>query len=376
MPAEGYGSHHEEDEIDLIELFQTFWDKRILIAKITGAFLVVGLLIALLAPKEYRSSASLMPEYNTSETGGGTAGRLLQQYGGLLGIGGGGTYAGNSNAIRVQLYPDIVNSLPVQLQLLKEEVYFAEYDTTISVHSYFEEVHSPSVFGYFSEYTIGLPGKIAGLFKSEDTIPLKIPDLTQDQKVIDISRDQMLLVEMMRERVSVSLNEETGVVTLSVEMPDAKAAAELGERAYELLTKYLTEYRTEKLRVDLEYVEEQYQEAQRRFRSVQNERAEFEDSNINLSTSKAQTELERLNSEYELSFNIYNSLAQQREQVKLKLQEQTPLFKILQPFSVPVKDTTSGLLILVMFGIFGGIFSLGWVLMKYWWELEKGRFEI
>ena len=268
----------------------------------------------------------------------------------------------------MQLYPDIVNSLPVQLKLLKEEVYFAEYDTTITVQRYFEDVYGPSVFSYIIEYTVGLPGKVMGLFKDEGIETSEIPDLTPDQKVINVTEDQMELVEMMRERVGVSLNEETGIVTLSVEMPNAKASAELGERAYELLTKYLTEYRTEKLRVDLDYVEEQYQNAQERFRNAQLELAEFRDSNITLSTAKAQTELERLQSEYDLAFNIYNSLAQQLEQVKLKLQEQTPLFKILQPFAVPVKDTTSGFLILALSGLLGVLISLGFVLVSNWWK--------
>lgn len=306
-----------------------------------------------------------MPEYNTNEVGAGTAGRLLQQYGPLLGIGGGsGSYAGSSNAIPVQLYPNIISSLPVQLKLLKEEVYFAEYDTTVTVQTYFEEVYSPSVFSYISEYTIGLPGKAISLFKDEEIGSSAIPDLTPDQKIIDVTKEQMEMVEMMRKRVAVSLDEESGIVTVSVEMPDARAAAELGERAYDLLTIYLTEYRTEKLRVDLEFVEEQYSEAQQRFRDIQNKRAEFRDSNISLSTAKSQTELERLESEYELAFNIYNSLAQQLEQVKLKLQEQTPLFKTLQPFAVPVDDTTSGLLILIVTGMLGGFIALAWVLVQ------------
>ncbi|MDZ7717083.1 MAG: Wzz/FepE/Etk N-terminal domain-containing protein [Balneolaceae bacterium] len=83
-PAHEYGYRSiEEDEIDFIELAHTFWKDRELIAKITGAFLVLGLLISLLAPKEYSTSATLMPETQSQQ--GGTSG-LLQQYGGMLGI--------------------------------------------------------------------------------------------------------------------------------------------------------------------------------------------------------------------------------------------------------------------------------------------------
>ena len=56
-----------------------------------------------------------MPEYS-SEDMGGSASSLLQQYGGLLGLGG-GSYTSNSNALRVEIYPNIVNSYEFQQKI-------------------------------------------------------------------------------------------------------------------------------------------------------------------------------------------------------------------------------------------------------------------
>src|SRR5699024_1514572 len=112
VPEYGYRPV-EEDEIDLIELFQTFWNERILIVKITGAFLVLGLLIALFSPDEYSTSATLMPEAQSSQS---TAGSLVNGCGGLLGIGGGGASAASEGTIPPQLYPNVVESLPFQVE--------------------------------------------------------------------------------------------------------------------------------------------------------------------------------------------------------------------------------------------------------------------
>ena len=87
-------------------------------------------------------------------------------------------------------------------------------------------------------------------------------------------------------------------------------------------------------------------------------------------------EIQELQSQYDLTFNLYNSLSQRQEQAKLNLQEETPVISVLQPVSVPLEDNTSGYFILVVFGIVGGITSLGWVLIEKWWQSEKRRFQI
>lgn len=66
-----------------------------------------------------------------------------------------------------------------------------------------------------------------------------------------------------------------------------------------------------------------------------------------------------------LAFNVYNSVAQQVEQAKLKVQKQTPVVSVLQPVQVPVVDETSGMMVLVGFTtifIFGVI---GYILISY-----------
>ena len=46
---------------------------------------------------------------------------------------------------------------------------------------------------------------------------------------------------------------------------------------------------------------------------------------------------ERLKNEMTLTFNVYNTLAQKQEQDKLRVQEQTPVYTIIEPATVPLK---------------------------------------
>ncbi|MDZ7692664.1 MAG: hypothetical protein U5K69_16310 [Balneolaceae bacterium] len=98
---------------------------------------------------------------------------------------------------------------------------------------------------------------------------------------------------------------------------------------------------------DLEFAEQQMERAEQRFQEIQTKLAEFRDSNVNLATARAQTREQQLQSEYDLAFNVYNSLAQQVEQARMRVQEQTPVVSILQPIQIPIDDTTSGLMILI-----------------------------
>jgi len=313
----------------------------------------------------------MMPEMQSAQSG---ASGLLQQYGGMLGISSANLQGGQEGTIPPQLYPNIVQSLPYQVELMNTEVYFSRYDTTATVHKFFSEIHSPSVLGYAKQFTIGLPGQIMGLFKEEEpTKPL--PKKVDRDSVLSLTKEQMETVQTLRERLSVTADQETGVLTLTSEFPDPQAAAEIGRVGINLLKEKVKEYRTQKARQNLQFVQEQVQEAKKRFEEAQSRLAEFRDSNQNLATAKAQSREQELQSQYDLTFNLYNSLSQRQEQAKLDLQEETPVLSVLQPVSVPLEDDFSGLMILIVSGILGGIIGLGWVLVDNWRRSDQVIFK-
>lgn len=366
VPADHAYGGYDDDEIDLIELARTIWNNRQIIYRFLAVGVVLGVLVALLSPKEYVSNATLMPEYNTESQRGG-ASSLLRQYGGLIGLSG-GTYNSSSNAIRVNLYPQIVSSLSFQKQIADQEFYFPDYDTTVSLMDYHLEVQTPGVMGYVKMLTIGLPGTIIGAVTSGDEELQKEAAASADQEIISLTKDEMKVIEDLRSRVTASLDEESGIITVKAQMPDPKLAANVAKYTIELLTEYLTEYRTEKVLRDLNYIEEQLSTTRERFRQAQLVLAEFDDSNKGVLTARTSTERQRLQSEYDIAFNLYNGLSQQYEEAKLKVQEETPVFKVLQAVQVPVDDETSGAMVLIVFVMLSGIASIGWIFIRQFLE--------
>ena len=357
VPAD-YGYQYDEDEIDLLELAKTIWSKRMFIVKVVALGAVIGVITALLSPKEYKSTATLMPEYSTESQG--SASSLLSQYGGLLGLSG-GSYASNSNAIRVDLYPNIVRSTNFQLNLMDQPFYFSDINQEATLFDYYTELNNPGILGFLAEYTIGLPGKILGAILPKKELMTTVPGDTNESMVLNLSEDEVEIIKLLREKITASLDEESGIVSVSVTLPDNVAAAAVTEYTIKELTEYLTEYRTEKVLRDLTFVEEQLATAEARFEEAQLTLAEFRDSNQGMLSARAQTEEQRLNSEYQIAFNLYNGLTQQYEEAKLKVQEETPVFKTLEAVQVPLQDETSGAMILIVFIMLSGIGSIGWI---------------
>ncbi len=371
----------EEDEIefDLIYLLNTLWKNRLTIIKFISIAILIGLYTAVFSQKEYEASATLMPEYSTdSQTG---ASSLLQQYGGLLGLSS-GSYSANSNAIRVDLYPKVVESLTFQRNLINQDFYFSLYDTTVTIFEFFTEVKDPDIIYLTKAYTYKLPLTILSLIISQDSKEAQpLPDTNdtssakvEEPTIVSLSQLESEIISGTKDRVTVSLDMETGIVSVSVLMPDPMAAAQIVEFTIQELTEYLVEYRTEKVLTDLKFIEEQLGIAELRFEEIQIELAEFRDSNQGRLTARARTEEQRLNSEYDIAFNLKNSLTQRYEDAKLKVQEETPVFKVLEPAWVPLEEVQPRrALIMIVYTFLGGFLSIVWIFGKIVWDTQKTK---
>lgn len=360
VPAD-YGYQYDEDEIDLLELAKTIWSKRMFIIKVVALGAVIGVFAALLSPKEYKSTATLMPEYSTESQGGASS--LLRQYGGLLGVSG-GSYASNSNAIRVDLYPNIVQSTNFQLKLMDQPFYFSDINQEATLFDYYTELNNPGVLGVIKSYTIGLPGKILGAILPKKELMTTVPGEANTTMVLNLSKEEFEVISTLRQKITASLDEESGIVSVSVTLPDNVAAAAVTEYTIKELTEYLTEYRTGKVLRDLIFVEEQLVMAKVRFEEAQQALAEFRERYQGNLSIRNQTEEQRLQSEYQVAFNLYNGFTQQFEEARLKVQEETPMFKTLEPVQVPLNDETSGAMILIVFIMLSGIISIGWIFVQ------------
>ncbi|MCV9388483.1 Wzz/FepE/Etk N-terminal domain-containing protein [Reichenbachiella ulvae] len=346
----------QEDEIDLVELVKTIWSGRLFIAKVTGIFIVLGLVIAFTSPVEYEASTRLLPEVadNGSQNLGG-----LGSLAGLAGIDLGRMPTGGA-VLSPQIYPEIVNSLPFILDVMSDTIYFESQDLRTSSFDYFEKHAKSSLLSYAKKYSIGLLGIIYSGKTSESN-----SHIFYDQEFYRLSKKQRKLVEGFKERISINISDETGLINIMVEMPDAFAAAQVTRKIEREVTKSVIKYKTDKAKENLAFVVKTFEEAKKNFESVQFRLARLMDRNMNVSSATAQIQLKRVENEYNLAFEVYKGLASQVEQAKIKLKEETPVFTVLDPVRIPAeKSKPKRVFVLVVFFVLGSFSSVSICIAK------------
>ena len=188
---------------------------------------------------------------------------------------------------------------------------------------------------------------------------------TTNNQLLSITDEENELIEGLSNQLSLDVNVKDGYITIAATMPEAMAAAELTKKAQGLLQQYIISFKIQKSTEQLKYIQERYQEKERAFKTIQQQLARSKDRNQNVTTAIAQANVENLQSQYDLAYSVYSELAKQLETQQLQVKEDTPVFTILKPVSVPiVKSKPSRPIILVIWTFLGGILGIGMVLGK------------
>jgi hypothetical protein len=338
-------------EIDLklvLEKFKT--NKRNFLSYIL-IFSCLGLVFSFGLKRLYNAEASFLPEIANSKSS--SSNNLLKQFGGLAGISGINIDGNISDGLRPDLYPGIIKSLPFQLHILNKRVFLKEINDSVTVENYLINHQPFSLFEFLQDYTVKLPGTIISAFSNNNE---NSNEVQFDGQIINMSLKKRKLTEAVSKSIDVIISLETGIVSISVIMSNPEIAAQVAQLSIDYLIQYVTDYRTEKHYNDLTFIEEQFNKAYESFLKSQNELAVFRDRNLNITTARAKTTEERLIAEFNITNTVLSSLSQQLEQAKIKVQENKPVFKILNPVSVPNrKDSPKRALILITFAFIGCI---------------------
>ena len=342
----------EEDEIDLIALAKKVWDGRKTIIKITLIFMAIGLFVALFSPKEFTTTTTMVPQTSSGKQIGGNLGGLAAMAGINLGS------MGGDAGIAPTLYPQIVNSIPFQKELLQTPLTFEGQKNKVTYADYFTNIHRPGVLGTLKKYTIGLPGVIIKAIKgkSENQFP------SNENQLLSVTNDEYELIKQLQDQVALDVHLKDGYVTLSANMPEAIASAELAKKAQNLLQQYIIDYKVQKSTEQLKFIQGRFNEKQQEFKAKQQELARFRDRNQFMNSALAQTSFEIIQSEYNVSEKVYSELAKQLETQKIQVKEDTPVFAVLNPVAVPIKKSKPNRPItLVIFTFLGVVVGVGTV---------------
>jgi hypothetical protein len=360
-----HNSQVDEDEIDLMALAKTLWDKRGFIIKTVLVFTMIGVVVALLSPKEYTATTKMVPQVSGGSSKMGGLSSLASMAGINLNLN------KDITELMPQTYPQVVQSAPFQMQLMNEKFNFPGIDKPVSLYEYYTEHHKPGALAVVKKYTAGLPGIIIKAVKGKES-ELQVITL-DDESEIYLTKEQEEVRKIISENLSLDVNDKEGYIQINSRFPDAAIAARVARKAQHLLQSYITAFKIEKATAQLNFVEERFNEKKAEFEKAQVTLAAFRDRNKNVTSALAFTEQEQLQNEYRLAFEVYSNLAQQLEQSRIQVKEETPVFAIIQPVVVPHERTKpKRAMILAVWIFLGGVASIGWV---FGWQYLEGARE-
>lgn len=342
-----------EKEIDFIALGKRLWKRRKMFLKWCLVGAVIGIIVAYSIPKEYTTNVRLAPEDSDSQGGTADLGALAAMAGFNLGT-------TTSDAVYPTLYPEIVASVPFSLSLLDVPLTDEDGERSFTLKEYLLQDTRAPWWSVITQAPIKLKGKFMSLFKTKKKE--EGPDHKPDP--FRLTEKEDLLIKAVKGAVKVSVDKKTYVVDVDVTLQDPVASAMLADTVVNRLREYVTQYRTNKARQDLAYVEKINQEAKEAYYTAQQKYADYLDTHQGMVMHSAQTMRDRLENEATLAFNLFNQTSQQLQMAKAKVQEQTPVYAVIQPASVPILPSAPRkVLILVVFIFLSFLACMGWILL-------------
>ena len=246
----------EPDEIDLIALAKTLWNGRRTIIKSLIIFTILGLFIAIFTPRQYSATSIMVPQVSSGQNKLGGLSSLAAMAGFSMDMSSG-------SELSPLIYPQIAQSIPFQKELMYAKFNFVGFNEKISLYDYYTDPQYSkfNLLGFIKKYTIGLPGTILGAIRGK-SIEIEIGG-EANANIIKLTEDEAEIAQFLNEAVSLEADQKQGLITLTANMPEAKTAAQLGQKAQEILQEKITKFKIEKAEAQLEFVKERYIEKEK-----------------------------------------------------------------------------------------------------------------
>lgn len=331
----GIDSHHDATELlraddqvadraTLPAVIRRIWHTRFFIFRACG---IVGLgagLIALLSTKEYTSSFAVVPQQDASKL---RAGGLAAQFGINL--------AGADMAQSPDFYVDLVKSAPLVAALTDGRL-------PVSV--------------------------IAG-----DTVWNSAVDLLRVVEATPaIAREETMLA--IAERISSSSSLKTGVISVSVRLPNATASYYASLRLLALLNAFNDSTRQSRAKAETRFLEAQASVLERTVQAQEEELERFLQRNRLYEASPTlRFDYDRMMRKLDVDRTLLGQLRQQLQQARVEAVRDTPLLTVVAPAKKPVRANRRYIILKAIAGSILTLLSIG-VVHSLLVEADRARY--
>lgn len=307
--------------IDLRVIAKKIWANKKLFYKVLPIVFIVSCIYIMGVPRYYSSEARLAPEMGYS-INGGTLSSIASSFG--FGI----NNVQSEDAISPILYPDLMEDNGFVTGLFNIRIVTMDGKVKSNYYDYLKKHQETSLWSYPMIW-------ITKLFKSNK----KSTTINQEKDPYILSEDDNNIADAVRSNIQFSLNEKNGVITIRTKAQDALVCKILADSVKERLQNFITEYRTNKAKIDYEYYKQLTIEAKRDYEKTRQRYGAFIDGNVNIALQSVRLKAEEMESEMEQKLNNYNTFNSQMLAAKAKIQERTPAFTLLKGASVPIRPT-------------------------------------
>lgn len=317
-------NEQKKDIIDLTEVWKLLKTKKKVFFIVLPIVFVLSCLYIFPQPRYYRCSVKLAPEI-TGENAAGGLSSLASQFGVNLG-------GASQDAIYPLLYPDVVSSNEFVIGLLGINVKSVDGLVNTDYYNYMSKLQKKN--------PITAPVKkmmrsVTKLFASKDQPGP--PNKGAGMSAFRMSKKDSELLDQIKSNISCDVDKKTEVITIKVEDQDPLVCATMADSVRNHLQTFITKYRTNKARVDVEHYEKLAKQSKREYEYCVREYSAYCDANQDVMLQSFISKRDELENEMQLKFNAYSAMRTQLEAMRAKLQEKTPAFTTIESATVPVK---------------------------------------
>ena len=306
-----------QEKPTLGQLWQDIKKHKKLYYKVLSITFIVSAIITLSIPNYYKCTVMLAPELSGGNKSASGLASLASSFGVNLGSANSGM-----DAILPTFYPDLMNSVTFRASLFPIKIHREDEMETMSYYDYLKDNQK------LSWWSAGLKA-VFSLFKQEET--------ESSVNTFKLTKEQSAVVETIGEKVVCDVDNKTMVITIDVTDQDPLICATMADSVRVRLQDFITDYRTSKARVDLDYTRKLYAEAKAKYDQARSKYATYADANQRVFLERVRSEQSELQTELQLAQTAYTQVAGRLQLAEAKVQEETPAFTTLQPATVPIK---------------------------------------
>lgn len=313
----------KKQAVDIFVIWNRIWQKKKLFCIVGVISFILACLWVLPSPRYYSCEVVLAPENTMNDNG------LMVNVAAMMGFNTQGQ--GSGDAIYPELYPKVLSSNDFIQHLININVQTidGQVDTTYYTYKQKYQKGNPVV-----KAVTKVPKAIFSLFKKKEE---KGKSSSKGVDIFNLTKEQTDVFTGIVNSIGCSVEMKTGLITITVTDQDPLICATIANSVRTKLQAFITEYRTNKARNDVEYYRKLTAEAKHEYEKARQGYGSYADQNTDVVMQSYKLKESDLENDMQLKFNAYSAMRNQLQLAEAKLQERIPAFTVIQGATVPLK---------------------------------------